>query len=343
MLSRRNNWFKRKIDALCAKLERNILSDKSLKCKVVFGPVRSRRLGYILGINNIKPDVCSYNCIYCLSGRKSSRSICTNSCLSPYELYFSVRRKLSDIDNYYSDKINYIAFTGSGEPLLDSELSNEIKILREFGCKIAVFSNASLIWNEHVRENLKFADFVSLKVDTVNEKTWLKINRPHRRLQYDHILEGIKQFANEYRGILTTETMLIKNLNDSPEEIENLANFLNTVERKASYFTSPLFPPEESYAVAPDTDNLDKLKSLIKDKVSKAVLLCCPENEEFIATDDFENELLGLLATHPVGTDAVKHYIKNEKDSMKLREMIDKHIIGEIEFAGKHYYKETIT
>ncbi|MCI0473953.1 MAG: radical SAM protein [Ignavibacteria bacterium] len=342
MSSGKNNWIQRKIDALCSKLERNILSDKSLKCKVVFGPVRSRRLGYILGINNIKPDVCSYNCVYCPSGRKSNRSISTNSCLSPYELYISMRRKLSGVDNF-SDKINYIAFTGSGEPLLDSELSNEIKILREFGCKIAVFSNASLIWNEHLRENLKFADFVSLKVDTVNEKTWKKINRPHRRLQYDHILEGIKQFSKEYRGILTTETMLIKNLNDSPDEIENLANYLNTVKRKASYFTSPLFPPEECYAVAPDTDYLDKLKFLIKDKVSKAVLLCCPENEEFIATDDFENELLGLLAIHPVGTDAVKHYIKDEKDSIKLREMIDKHIIKEIEFAGKYYYKETVT
>jgi wyosine [tRNA(Phe)-imidazoG37] synthetase (radical SAM superfamily) len=125
-------WFKQKVDAFCQKLERNILADKSLKCKVVFGPVRSRRLGNVLGINNVKLKVCSYNCIYCPSGKTTCCSICTNYCLSPYELHLSVKNKLKEL-NESKKNIEYIVFAGSGEPTLDSSLSKEIMLLREFG------------------------------------------------------------------------------------------------------------------------------------------------------------------------------------------------------------------
>jgi hypothetical protein len=35
---------------------------------IVFGPVRSRRLGWSLGINNVPHKTCSYACIYCQVG-----------------------------------------------------------------------------------------------------------------------------------------------------------------------------------------------------------------------------------------------------------------------------------
>jgi len=334
------NLLKEKIKNICNKLEKNILSNKSLKCKVVFGPINSRRLGYVLGINNIKPNICSYNCIYCPSTNKTCCSICTNTCLSPYELHLSMKNKLNELDKL-SDKINYLVFTGSGEPALDTGLSKEIMILREFGYKIAVFTNASLIWNKQISENLLFADYVSIKIDTINPDTWLKINRPHIRLNYDLILDGIKQFSKIFKGKLSTETMLIKNVNDNDKEIDELANYLNKLDIEAAYFTTPIFPPEKSYAVSPDLDKLEYLKTLIKEKISKSVLLCCPD-DEFTATDDFENELLGMLSIHPVGSEVVKQFTKNEKDISKLKEMVEGNIIREIVFEGKNYYIENI-
>lgn len=65
MLSKLSAWTKSKIETLCKTLEKNILSNKYLKCNVVYGPVRSRRLELVLGVNNVKSNVCSYNCIYC--------------------------------------------------------------------------------------------------------------------------------------------------------------------------------------------------------------------------------------------------------------------------------------
>jgi len=335
-------WFKEKAESLCAKLERDILSDKFLKCKIVFGPVQSRRLGCILGINNLKPKVCYYNCIYCPSGITNCCSVSADYCLSPYALHLSVRNKLEELKRC-GKNIDYIVFAGSGEPTLDSRLSKEILLLREFGYKIAVFTNSSLLWNNHIRENLMFADYVSVKIDTVNEETWLKLNRPHQRLNYFLILEGIKQFSKKFRGTLTTDTTLIKNINTNPDEMISLAGFLNKLNHKASYFTTPMFPPAEQYALSPDTGTLNQLSKIIKEKITNSVLLCCPETEDFFATGDFENELMGLIALHPVSIDAVNRFVKHNGKLQKLNEMISNGIVKEIEYRGKRFLKRNLT
>jgi wyosine [tRNA(Phe)-imidazoG37] synthetase (radical SAM superfamily) len=329
-------WFKSKVDTLCLKIEKSIISDKSLKCKVVFGPVYSRRLGTVLGINNVKPGFCSYDCIYCPGGKTTCCSICTNNCLSPFELYNSVKNKLNEI-NKAGKKIEYILFAGSGDPCMDSSLSKEILLLREFGYKIAVFTNSALLWNKNIRENLMFADYVSVKVDTVNEETWLKLNRPHQRLHYNLILDGIKQFAGNFKGTLTTETTLIKNINDNPDELVELKKYLDTFPHKSSHFMTPVYPPSENYAVSPDEQTLKILSGIIKENIPGAVQLCCPETEEFLATDDFENELLGLLALHPVSENAITIFVETNDKKEKLSKMFSNNIIRKIEYNGRKY------
>lgn len=331
------SWFRQKAELLCAKLERSILSNKSLKCKVVFGPVSSRRLGYVLGINNIKQKACSYDCVYCPSGKTTCCSVCTNYCLSPYELHLSVNNKLKELSKS-SKKIDYIVFAGSGEPTLDSSLSKEILLLREFGYKIAVFTNSSLLWNYNIQESLMFADYVSVKIDTVNEETWMNLNRPHRKLDYDMLLEGIKDFSKRFKGSLTTETMLIKNINDTEEEIGKLAEYLRTLKRSASYFMTPIYPPTENYAESPNDETLIKLSRVIKEKVMDSVMLCCPKTEEFFATDDFENEFLGLLSLHPVGVDAVKQFTKGNGEMKIINKLIVEDSIKEIIHNNKRFY-----
>ena len=330
------SWFKSKMERICTRLEKGILSNKTLQCKVVFGPVHSRRLGPVLGINNVKPGICSYNCIYC-PGRKTARcSICTNSCLSSYDLYVSVKNKLNEI-NEADKKIEYILFAGSGDPCMDSGLSKHILLLREFGYKIAVFTNSALLWSKTIQENLMFADYVSVKIDTMNESRWIKMNRPHPRLKYDHILQGIKQFADDFKGNFVTETTLIKGFNDNPAEILELSKYINSFRRDFTYFMTPIYPPSENYAVSPDAATLTMLSKIIKSNISNAVLLCCPEKEEFYITHDFENELLGLLALHPVSENVVRRFAEANNKKDKFQEMITNKVIKRIDYGGKKY------
>ncbi len=329
--------FKRQLENLCNWLRKYILSDKSLKCKVVYGPIRSRRLGMVLGVNNVRRNLCPYDCIYCPNGGTSCCSICSTHCLSPYELFFAVKNKIDEIDKK-GKKIDYILFAGQGDPALDLNLPQEISILREFGYKIAVFTSSALLYNENIRENLMFADYVSLKLDTLNEDTWLKINRPHQRLKYNLILDGIEKFARSFRGKLVTETTFVKGFNDNEAEIEGLSVFLNKLDLDTSYFTIPIYPPNEKYAVSPDDDTLKKLSEKITSLIPNSTLLCCPKEDEFYITDNFEEELLGLLEIHPVNEEAVFKLAEVSSNFEKLNKMILDKIIKTDQYNGKNYY-----
>lgn len=329
-------WLNGRFELLGRKLEKSLLSNKLLKCRIVYGPAYSRRLGIVVGINNVKLGTCSYNCIYCPSGKTSFTTVCTDNCITPYTIFTAVKSKLNELEKL-GRKIDYILFYGSGDCCLDSLLSKEILLLRVFGYKIAVFTNSALLWNKTIQENLIFADYVSVKVDTVNENTWLKINRPHLRLKYDHILDGIREFANTFKGILTTETTFIKDVNDNLDEVMELGKYLKSFPHNASYFLTPLYPPLESYAISPEEKTLNMLSETIKNKISDSIMLCCPEKVEFIASDDFENELLGLLALHPVSEQAVIRFAETNNEKDKLAEMMNAGRIKTVEFNDKRF------
>lgn len=337
-----NKSVRNKIEQLSKKLEKNIIFNSLSDDKVIFGPVPSRRLGYSLGINNIKQKICTYDCIYCQAGKTTCCSVDRNCCLSPQELFVIVKKIESLQDQ--NIQFNYISFVPNGEPTLDNKLSQEISLLREFGYKIAVFTNSSLLWNDNVKENLKFADYVSLKIDTTKETTWEKINRPHPRLRFETILKGISDFTEAFRGTLTTETMLIKDYNDNLEEVSKIGKFLKTINRDKSYFMIPVRPPLEKFAVAPDHLVLEKISSYVRMEIPKSEMLCCSESGSFFASGNIEQELLSIMSVHPMREEAVIEFIKRKGGSGHcLEEMVKNGLLQSIAYDGKVFYRSAST
>jgi len=105
--------------------------------------------------------------------------------------------------------VDYVTFVPDGEPTLDANLGVEVTGIRGLGARVAVITNSSLLWMEDVRRDLLEASLVSVKVDSVDPGEWRRINRPHPSLRLDSILEGLRLFAREYKGILYSETMLV--------------------------------------------------------------------------------------------------------------------------------------
>ena len=338
-ISRIKSFLKSKILILSDRMENNILNHPSSLEKIVFGPVPSRRLGSSLGVNNIKRKVCTYDCIYCQCGKTTCCSMDRDYCLSPYELYYIVKRKIQELEKA-KIHIDYLCFVTNGEPTLDNNLAKEIGLLREFGYKIAVLTNGSLLWNDNVKENLYYADYVSVKVDTVNEVTWKRTNRPHPRLIFNHILDGMNDFTHSYRGVLTTETMLIKNVNDNIEEMKQISDFLKSLKRDVSYFTTPIRPPSEKYAVSPDADKLEELSLFLSRELPNSEMLFSNEIGDFNVTGDFEKDFLGILSVHPMRENAVKELYKhNNVDLVELKNLISTKKIEEINYLNQKFYK----
>ena len=335
---KKDSAFKKRIKALCGNLKKGILSNPSWEPNIVFGPVPSRRLGHSLGINNIKPKSCTYDCIYCQVGPTTCRSTSREIFLKPYDLFCLVKRKI-ELLTQQGIRIDYISFVPNGEPTLDLALWKEIKLLREFGYKIAVFTNSSLLWNDNVKENLLFADYVSVKVDTVNEATWNTINRPHRRLRFQTILDGIAEFSKSYGGVLTTETMLVKNINDTLDEVGAVREYLGGLKRTKSYFAIPVRPPAEPYAVATDPYTLSEISSFARNTIADSEMLCSPEGNDFEGAGSIEEELLGILSVHPMNREAMESFIRRKGGTADtLRDMVGKKRIRAINFEGKTFF-----
>ena len=304
----------------------------------VFGPVPSRRLGRSLGINNIPPKVCSYSCVYCQLGRTSTMSIKRKEFYPPRELLYAVETKVEILESL-GERIDYLSFVPDGEPTLDLNLEQEIMGLKELGIKIAVITNASLLWQETVKESLLKADWVSLKIDAVNQESWRKINRPPGFLRLSWILKAIKEFSEMFSGELVTESMLIKGVNDTKNEIRRIADLIEGLGVSRSYISLPIRPPAESWVKSADTDSMPMVHKLFQERGIQMEPLTGFEGSDFISTGEMSNDLLAITAVHPMREDAVRVFVERHKgDWVEVEKLLRQGRLNRIDHGGHGYY-----
>ncbi len=303
-----------------------------------FGPVPSRRLGRSLGVNNIPPKVCTYACVYCQVGRTTRAQVEPSTFYDPEDLVSEIREKVERARRVKED-IDYITFVPDGEPTLDVKLGQEIELLRSLGEKIAVISNASLIWRSDVRETLTRADWVSLKVDAADEAHWRKVNRPHRALALGGIYEGMIEFAKSYEGEFVTETMLVQNLNDDEDQLRGIAGFLSVLDPSTAYLSVPTRPPTEQWVGLPDSNTINRAYQIVSDSVPNVELLIGYEGNAFAFTGDVEEDLLSITAVHPMTEEAVREFLnKANADETVFRRLVEQGRLIRTSYRGKDFY-----
>ena len=305
---------------------------------IAFGPIPSRRLGRSLGINNIPPKRCSYACVYCQVGRTSQMRIERGTFFAPDEIVRAVEAKVAETKQA-GESIDYLTFVPDGEPTLDIHLGQEIECLRPLGIKIAVITNASLIWREDVREALLLADWVSLKMDAVEEAAWRKVDRPHGRLNLDAVLKGALAFARAYQGELVTETMLVAGVNDGPDRLAAVAQFLARLRPARAYLSIPTRPPTEPWARPPDEDAVNRAYQVLDKWVDCVEYLIGYEGSAFAATGDAAQDLLGITAVHPMREEAVGAFLDKAGADWSLVEgLIAQGQLARAAYEGHAFY-----
>lgn len=304
----------------------------------VFGPVPSRRLGRSLGINNIPPKVCSYSCVYCQLGRTVSLRAKRQAFYPPDLVVEAVRDRVDELREN-KETVNYLTFVPDGEPTLDSGLGREIEMLRPLKVPIAVISNGSFVWDESARRDLAQADWVSLKIDSTRARIWRKIDRPHGSLTLTRILEGMRAFADAFRGRLVTETMLVKGVNDGAGDLEEVARFLTELKPAASYLAVPTRPPAEACAAPPDEESLHRAYHVFRQSVKQVELLIGYEGNAYSFTGETERDLLSITAVHPMREDAVEALLRNEGDGWATVErMLKSGKLVKLAYQGNDFY-----
>lgn len=309
---------------------------------IVFGPIPSRRLGRSLGVNNIPPKICSYACVYCQIGNTNSMSISRKEFYSPYDIVNEISERVKQLQST-GEKIDYISYVPDGEPTLDLNLGKEIDLLKPLGIKIAVITNSSLLWDEDVRKDLMNADWVSVKIDAVDEELWHKIDRPNGKLELSIIIDGIKKFAAAYKGKLVTETMLVSGINDNVNSLQKTAELIKEINPQTAYILVPTRPPAEEFVESPSEENLNLAYQVYSKLLKNVELLISSEGTDFSFYSDVEKELVSILSVHPMSFDAVNKFLNKANSNWELiKNLISKNILKEINYSGKTFLVKNI-
>jgi wyosine [tRNA(Phe)-imidazoG37] synthetase (radical SAM superfamily) len=307
---------------------------------IAFGPVPSRRLGKSLGINNILPKTCTYSCVYCQLGKTNNKIVKRQDFYKPKDILREVERKVHEA-HFRNERIDYLTFVPDGEPTLDVNIGKEILLLKQTGIPIAVITNASLLWLDKVREDLMEADFISLKVDAISQDLWRSVNRPYKDLKLNKILDGIKQFAKTFKGTIASETMLIDGVKYN-SEFKKIADFLRGLAKlDKAYVAIPTRPPAEIWVKPAKEENLNAAfqtfsKALGSNRVE---FLIEYEGNAFAFTGNVKEDLLSIMAVHPMREEAIAELLKKANASWQIvDELLRDGELVRLEYERNTYY-----
>ena len=277
---------------------------------MVYGPVPSRRLGRSLGVNPIPFKTCNYSCVYCQLGRTTHMTNQRKDFFPPEELLNEIRRVI-EVESSHRE-IDFVTFVGEGEPTLCKSLGWLIRKTKEIAdIPIAVDTNGSLLYREDVRNDLSQADIVMPSLDAGTAETYRKINRPHRGLDFETVVEGLERFRRDYNGEIWVEVMLIKGLNDSAGELKAIKSRLEKIQPDRTYINVPIRPPAEPWAVPPDKEAITLAHAILND--DNVVDITEEETGDF-STEGFtnpEDAILAIIRRHPMREGQVIDTLRN--------------------------------
>jgi wyosine [tRNA(Phe)-imidazoG37] synthetase (radical SAM superfamily) len=257
---------------------------------------------------------------------------------APEEIIREVKQRV-EILRHSNERIDYLTFVPDGEPTLDIHLGEEIDQLQRVGIPVAVITNSSLLSCPDVRDEVRRADLVSLKIDTVEKRTWKQMNRPHPTLSLDLILSGIQEFSDIYRGTLLTETMLVQGVNDGEEEMERIAHYLSQLQPDRAYLAIPIRPPAEAWVMPPSEEKVTMAYHILKEAVGEVEHLTGYEGAAFSRAGSVTEELLGITSVHPMREEAVREFIHQAGANWEVVTRLCKEKkLREISYRGYRYY-----
>lgn len=222
----------------------------------VYGPVLSRRLGRSLGVDPVPLKTCNLNCAYCQLGP-------TPAGRWTEAVYPPLKAVLTEVGEALASAqdLDFVTISGSGEPMLYGDMAELIRAIKDMtDVPVAVVTNGTLLTSQTARESLYRADVVLPSLDAADNRTFNRIARPPGGLRVEQVIAGLATFRRHFTGQIWLEVMLVRGLNDQPEQLERLKSamdlilpdriHLNTVVRPPAVESALPVPPECMAAIA---------------------------------------------------------------------------------------------
>lgn len=274
--------------------------------KHLFGPVPSRRLGMSLGIDLIPKKVCSLNCVYCEVGKTTKLTIDRME-------YVKYNEVIAELNQFMSSKpkIDYMTFSGSGEPTLNSRIGDVLNFVKKNypEIKTAVLTNGTLLFDEKLRTELLQADVILPSLDAASQEVFEKIDRPNSNLKIETYIQGLIDLRKEYKGKIWLEIFLLKDYNNSKEELDSLKRAIQKIH-----------PDSIQLNTLDRPGTVNDLKPLSKTELQEIVDYWDMPNVEIIASvqeriavesysGNIETAILDTIARRPCTLDDLHHFL----------------------------------
>ena len=233
---------------------------------IVYGPIRSRRLGVSLGVNLMPTTakLCTFDCVYCECGW--NQPILHPTLPTRDEVREALRTQLSTLQS----QLDVITYSGNGEPTLHPDFLGIIEdtcALRDEYCpkaKVSVLSNSTQLGRKDVVEALRLCDNRILKLDSAIDTTMRLVDKPvNAQLTVGQVVEWLSAFDGDFtlqtcflRGVY--EGQVIDNTTDEElrawyEVVDKLHPkqvMIYVIDRETPLKTLEKIPAEKMEAIA---------------------------------------------------------------------------------------------
>ena len=238
--------------------------------KHLFGPVISRRLGISLGVDVVPYKYGSMNCIYCEVGE-------TTKLINEPEELVNLNEVIKELDDYISKnpKLDYITFSGAGEPLLYSRIGDLINYIKDKypQYKLALITNSTHLYRSDINAELLKLDMIIPSFDAVDQDIFESINRPYKTIMVKEIIDNLIDFNHKFPGEMWLEIFFVPELNDFPEELTRMREAIRLIKPERVQLNALDRPGTESWVQQEDREKLESIKTFFEASLPEDILV----------------------------------------------------------------------
>jgi len=307
--------------------------------KHLFGPVNSRRLGLSLGVDLVPYKYCPLNCVYC-------EVQTTTHLVTKREEFFPVDEILGELDLFLRGRqqLDYITFSGAGEPTLHSGIGRIIQYIKKTypSYKLALLTNGVLLNDPSVRAEVLPCDLVLPSLDSATQAGYEKINRPKAELRVEDLISGLAGFRDEYSGVVWLEVFIIAGINDSETELEALIAAIDKIKPGRVQLNALDRPGAEEWVQTAPLELLQEIQARFSARLAMPVEIIAKAGEHLStpSSDDVIQQIEATLIRRPCTAEdlAVTLGLHINEVSKVLRELhLDARVDVKREVRGVFY------
>jgi wyosine [tRNA(Phe)-imidazoG37] synthetase (radical SAM superfamily) len=260
-----------------------------------------------LGIDPIPRLICTFDCVYCQLGKKRLKVRGPEEVEEPFPSGDQIAEEVEKALEKH-EHVDYITFSGSGEPTLNPELGKAVKRIHTFTeIPVALITNSSLLSRSDVFEAAASCDLVLPTLDAGDQNTFVRINRPALGFKIDEIALSIGKLARVVP--IWLEVMLVESekygSNTTQEAIARIIEKISLIRPHEVNLNTCVRPPEEPVEPASE-EKLEEIRSTMEKALPAIPIVVVPRktksHSKLLREEEISAEILRILAVRPCTT-----------------------------------------